>query len=76
MGFLSDAYALRAMVGAGGTEMTEQFKAVGLHDAMRLVPAFLLATAIALLLAARSFPNDERAATMQARPKADRSSGG
>ncbi|PDS87306.1 MFS transporter [Rhizobium sp. L18] len=65
MGFFSDAYALRAMTEAGGGDMTEQFKAIGLHDAMRMVPAFLLATAIALLFAARSFSNDARAAAIR-----------
>ncbi|WP_202618595.1 MULTISPECIES: MFS transporter [unclassified Ensifer] len=61
MGLLSDSYALRAMAEAGGTEMAEQFRAIGLHRAMILVPVSLLAAAAALWLAARSFPADARA---------------
>jgi hypothetical protein len=61
VGLLSDGYAQQAMAAAGASEMTEQFKAIGLHDAMALVPAFLLATAIAILFAARRFPLDAKA---------------
>ena len=65
VGFLSDRAAAAAMAASGASELTEQFKAVGLHDAMLLVPVSLLATSIAVFLAARTFPADARA--MQAR---------
>lgn len=61
VGYFSDQYAQAAMVAAGATEMTEQFKAVGLHGAMILVPISLAITSIAIFLATRSFPSDARA---------------
>ncbi len=61
VGLLSDRYAEAAMAAAGAVEMTEQFKAVGLHGAMILVPASLLVTAVAIFMATRSFPADARA---------------
>ena len=61
VGFLSDRSAEAAMTAAGATEMSEHFKAIGLHGAMRLVPISLLVTSIAILLAIRSFPDDARA---------------
>lgn len=61
VGFLSDHYAQAAMQAAGASEMTEEFKALGLHGAMILVPISLAATSVALWFASRSFPADARA---------------
>ncbi|MFI8579985.1 spinster family MFS transporter [Ectopseudomonas khazarica] len=58
VGWLSDHYAQAAMQAAGASEMTEAFKAVGLHDAMLLIPVALLLTLLALLQAARCFQTD------------------
>lgn len=58
VGWLSDHYAQVAMQAAGASEMTEAFKAVGLHDAMLLIPVALLLTLLALLQAARCFQTD------------------
>ena len=58
VGWLSDHYAKVAMAEAGAVEMTEAFKAVGLHDAMGLIPVALLLTLVFLLFAARSFVRD------------------
>ena len=58
VGTLSDHYAQLAMLEAGAVEMTEAFKAVGLHNAMGLIPVALAATLVFLLLAARTFARD------------------
>uniref|UniRef100_A4XX79 Major facilitator superfamily MFS_1 n=1 Tax=Ectopseudomonas mendocina (strain ymp) TaxID=399739 RepID=A4XX79_ECTM1 len=58
VGWLSDHYAQAAMHAAGASEMSEAFKAVGLHDAMLLIPVALLLTLLALLQAARCFQED------------------
>ncbi|CAE6944878.1 Major facilitator family transporter [Ectopseudomonas oleovorans] len=58
VGWLSDHYAQAAMQAAGASEMTEAFKAVGLYDAMLLIPVALLLTLLALLQAARCFQMD------------------
>lgn len=58
VGLLSDHYSLGAMIAAGGTEMTEEFRAVGLHNALILIPVSLFLTAVFLLFAARTFPAD------------------
>jgi len=58
VGWLSDHYAQAAMHAAGAREMTETFKAVGLHDAMVLIPVALFLTLLALLQAARCFQHD------------------
>lgn len=65
VGGLSDALAGSAMAAAGATEMTDAFRAVGLHDAMFLIPVSLLLTAVFVFLASRSFAADAR--RMQAR---------
>ena len=44
----------------GADEMSETFKAVGLHDALYLVPVALLLTMLALLQACRCFVGDAR----------------
>jgi MFS family permease len=63
VGLLSDHYARTAMMQTGETMAPEQFRAIGLHDAMGVVPIALLATAIAIFVAARTFPADARAMT-------------
>ncbi|WP_315835010.1 MFS transporter [Bradyrhizobium prioriisuperbiae] len=60
VGWLSDRYAVAAMVASGANEMTEQFKAIGLHDAMYAIPVSLLLTAAAMFMAARTFVADAR----------------
>jgi MFS family permease len=61
VGYLSDTFSLAAMESAGATEMTEQFKAVGLHDAMYLVPVSLLMTGVFIFFAARTYHKDHLA---------------
>lgn len=58
VGWLSDRSSQAAMHAAGATEMTEAFKAVGLHDAMLLIPVALFLTMLALLQASRCFRKD------------------
>jgi MFS family permease len=58
VGLLSDHFAHTAMLAAGASEMSEAFKAVGLHDAMLLIPVALLLTMLALLQASRCFSRD------------------
>ncbi|WP_416394805.1 spinster family MFS transporter [Allohahella sp. A8] len=58
VGGLSDYLANEAMVAAGALEMTEAFRAIGLHDAMYLVPVTLGITAVFVFLAGRSFRKD------------------
>ncbi|MFY0580684.1 spinster family MFS transporter [Cystobacter fuscus] len=60
VGGLSDAFTLAAMREAGAGEVTEAFKAVGLHSAMFLVPVMLLFTSLFIYLASRSFVADAR----------------
>ncbi len=50
----------RAMLAAGAEQMTEAFKAVGLHDAMYLIPVALFFTMVFLFLAARCFVRDAK----------------
>jgi MFS family permease len=61
VGWLSDHYSTEAMHAAGAIDMTEEFKALGLHSALFLIPVTLLLTAIFLFLAARTFPADAKA---------------
>ncbi|MET1079094.1 MAG: MFS transporter [Pseudomonas sp.] len=58
VGWLSDHFAQAAMLAEGATQMTEAFKAVGLHSAMLLIPVALFLTMLSLLLAARCFSTD------------------
>ncbi len=69
VGLLSDHYAQAAMLAAGASDMSEAFKAVGLHNAMYLIPVALVLTMLALVQASRSFVAD--AARMQAGMDAD-----
>ncbi|EBU7498201.1 MFS transporter, partial [Salmonella enterica subsp. enterica serovar Typhi] len=65
VGWLSDVYAQAAMTAAGATELTEAHKAAGLHGAFILVPISLAITAVAIVIAARTFPQDARAMTQR-----------
>ena len=47
-----------AMLAAGASEMSEAFKAVGLHRAMLLIPVALFLTLLALVQASRCFSRD------------------
>ncbi len=58
VGLLSDHFAHSAMYAAGATEMSEAFKAVGLHGAMYLIPVALFLTMLSLFQAARCFSRD------------------
>jgi MFS family permease len=57
-GMLSDHYAQRAMAEAGATAMTEQFRAVGLHSAMHVIPVLCLALAVVLYASSRTVGRD------------------
>jgi MFS family permease len=59
-GMLSDHYARQAMRAAGSTEMTEAFRAAGLHDAMFLVPLLMVPCALVLFAASRTVAEDVR----------------
>ncbi|QND52246.1 MFS transporter [Phyllobacterium sp. 628] len=61
VGLLSDHFSTSAMLATGASEMTEEFKAAGLHSAMFLIPVSLLITAVAMLFAARTFSTDAKA---------------
>jgi MFS family permease len=69
VGLLSDHFSKAAMASAGVEQMTEVFKADGLHDAMLLIPVALFLTLLFLLQASRSFARD--AARMKAGMAAD-----
>ena len=62
-GLLSDHFARQAMTAAGATHMTEAFKAVGLHDAMYIIPVLAVLAAAVLFAAATTVEKD-----MQRRP--------
>ncbi len=57
-GVLSDHFATKAMVAAGASVMTEQFKAVGLHRAMYAIPIVCALLAFVLLAASRTASAD------------------
>ena len=59
-GMLSDHFARRAMLDAGAVEMTEAFKATGLHNAMYAVPILAVAAALVLFAASRTVDKDAR----------------
>lgn len=60
-GALSDFQAHQAMTLAGATEMTTEFRALGLRASLSLaVPTAILITGFALLAAARSFVRDSQ----------------
>jgi MFS family permease len=58
VGLLSDHFAHSAMAAAGATQMAEAYKAVGLHDAMYLIPVALFMTLVFLFVASRCFSRD------------------
>ncbi len=57
-GKLSDLLARRAMAEAGAPAMTEAFRAVGLHDAMYVIPALAFCCALVLFAASRTVAAD------------------
>jgi MFS family permease len=59
-GFLSDHFARKAMTDAGAGTMTEAFKAIGLHNAMYVIPVLALAAAVVLFAASRTMEKDVR----------------
>ncbi len=59
-GALSDHFAHKAMTDAGATTMTEAFKAIGLHNAMYIIPILALAAAFVLFMASRTMDKDVR----------------
>jgi MFS family permease len=59
-GALSDHFARKAMTDAGASTMTEAFKAVGLHNAMYVIPILALAAAFVLFMASRTMDKDVR----------------
>ena len=60
MGMLSDHFAHRAMYQAGAPAMTEAFKAVGLHDAMYIIPVLAVLASLVLFAASRTVESDIR----------------
>jgi MFS family permease len=59
-GMLSDHFARAAMARAGAPAMTEAFKAVGLHNAMYVIPILALFAAAVLFAASRTVEKDIR----------------
>lgn len=57
-GLLSDHYARRAMQAAGAVELSEQFKAIGLHHAMYIIPTLGVVLAVVLFAASRTVKKD------------------
>jgi MFS family permease len=57
-GMLSDHYAKKAMLAAGATVMTQQFKGAGLHSAMYVIPLLCLILSVVLFAAALAMPRD------------------
>jgi MFS family permease len=60
VGALSDRLAHAAMAAANAPAMTIDFKAIGLHDSMKLIPLMLFLTAISVYLASRTFEADAK----------------
>ena len=60
MGMLSDHFAHQAMHQAGASAMTEAFKAVGLHDAMYIIPILAVLASLVLFAASRTVEGDIR----------------
>jgi MFS family permease len=57
-GHLSDRMARRAAMAAGSTTVTEVFKAVGLQQAMFIIPAMAVALALVLYAGSRTIARD------------------
>ncbi|HHX33683.1 MAG TPA: MFS transporter [Gammaproteobacteria bacterium] len=66
VGGLSDYFAEQAMLAAGATQMSETFRALGLHDALYLVPVAMGLTGVFLLIAMRTFSQDAQKMTQSA----------
>ncbi len=66
VGGLSDYFANQAMLLAGASEMTEVFRAIGLHNALYLVPVTMGLTGVFLLIAIRTFRADAQKMTQSA----------
>jgi predicted MFS family arabinose efflux permease len=60
LGVLSDHFAHRAMHDAGASAMTESFKAIGLHNAMYIIPVLATLASLVLFAASRTVENDIR----------------
>ncbi len=58
LGSISDRAAKAAMTAAGATEMTETFRATGLHDAFGIVPVIGAVLAVMLFVASRTISAD------------------
>lgn len=58
VGGLSDYFAQQAMLAAGAAEISEAFRAIGLHNALYLVPVAMGLTGVFLLIATRTFRRD------------------
>lgn len=59
-GILSDHFSHQAMIDAGAVNMTEVFKATGLHYAMYAIPVLAMAAAVVLFAASRTVDKDVR----------------
>jgi MFS family permease len=59
-GMLSDHFAHEAMRQAGAGAMTEGFKAIGLHNAMYIIPVLAVAASLVLFAASRTVTGDIR----------------
>lgn len=57
-GMVSDRMARRAMESAGAVQMTEAFRAVGLQQAMVLIPVLMLLLAVVLAAGSRTIRRD------------------
>lgn len=57
-GLLSDRLARVAMAAAGARELSEAFRAAGLHQAMHVIPVLALLVALVLYLASRTVAAD------------------
>jgi MFS family permease len=57
-GKLSDLAARRAMQAAGATKMTEAFRAIGLQEAMVIIPVLSIGLALVLYMASRTIIAD------------------
>ena len=62
LGMLSDHMARRAMAAVGASDMTEAFRATGLHDAFFIVPVIFGLLALTLFAASRTVARDIEAA--------------
>jgi hypothetical protein len=67
LGLLSDHFAHQAMHDAGASGMTEAFKAIGLHNAMYVIPVLAVLASLVLFAGSRTVEADilkqERAGT-------------